>query len=312
MPNDPKRKWSAFLFLSSDPDVRIGGCYHKHYTQRDFYDFIEILVIPDISVEEAESLPGRLEVRRRGEQSVLANSDNFPLSPGDYIISSSVPLYVTNELFLDHVMSSSTTPRAQAFRESVRARDRECVIDQRSSSDSEDYAGLEVAHIWPLSQGSEWLRQGYGRFITDSDGVPDEGKMNSPQNGILLSGHIHTWFDAHRVAVNPRKGYKVYVFGSDRYELSGKRMKVSARENGDRGVRDALLMWHFRQCVLKNMRGSGEPSWDYGPNEGGDVVGRLLSSCDDPDRAMARLGHEVAARLSLSSFTSSSQSSRNY
>ncbi|KAK6499483.1 hypothetical protein TWF506_004113 [Arthrobotrys conoides] len=130
--------------------------------------------------------------------------------------------------------------------------------------------------------------------------------MNSPQNGILLSSISHVLFSVHYLAVNPEADYRVYVFDHDNFGYHGNHMSIAARENGDTGVRDALLSWHFRQCVLANMRGAGEPTWDYGPNEGGDVVGRLLSSDHvSPDQAMARLGEEVGARLALTSYPSS-------
>ena len=64
-----------------------------------------------------------------------------------------------------------------------------------------------------------------------------------------------------------------------------------ARENGDLGVRDSLLRWHFRMCVLSNMRGQGDPIGDYEDFQ--DVVGRIMS--EDPSGKLLSL--EVTDRL---------------
>ncbi|EGX47880.1 hypothetical protein AOL_s00081g207 [Orbilia oligospora ATCC 24927] len=229
------------------------------------------------------------------------------MSPGDYIIApkfSSITLCVSDELYLDRVLSHSVTPRDSAFRDKIRHRDRGCVLSGviNKAADRGNWKAFEAAHIWPLSKGTEWVRQNAGRWITDSDGLSNEDKMNSPQNGILLSSNSHVLFDSHTLAVNPEANYRVYAFDDDNFGYSGKYMSIPARQNGEVGARDTLLQWHFRQSVLANMRGAGEPIWDYGPNEEGDVVGRLLSS----DHTMTRLGEEVGARLALTSYLPSS------
>ncbi|KAF3318609.1 hypothetical protein TWF173_006631 [Orbilia oligospora] len=219
----------------------------------------------------------------RGNNTTLENNADIPLSPGDYIIA---PKFSS-----DRVLSHSVTPRDSAFRDKIRHRDRGCVLSGviNKAADRGNWKAFEAAHIWPLSKGTEWVRQNAGRWITDSDGLSNEEKMNSPQNGILLSS-------------NPHANYKVYAFDDDNFGYSGKYMSIPARQNGEVGARDTLLQWHFRQSVLANMRGAGEPIWDYGPNEEGDVVGRLLSS----DHTMTRLGEEVGARLALTSYLPSS------
>lgn len=90
----------------------------------------------------------------------------------------------------------------------------------------------------------------------------------------------------------------MFVFCADINAVGGKQLSFTARENGTSGVRDQFLWWHFRQCVFANMRGVGEPLWDYGPDEGGDVVSRILEA--DPKGAM--LGAEIASRLALTPF----------
>lgn len=64
-----------------------------------------------------------------------------------------------------------------------------------------------------------------------------------------------------------------------------------ARENGDVGVRDNLLRWHLRMCVFANMKGAGEPVWDY--EDAHDIAGAVLS--EDPSGEQFAL--EVSSRL---------------
>lgn len=78
---------------------------------------------------------------------------------------------------------------------------------------------FEAAHIWPLSKGMTWLESNISRWITDSEGISAEAKMNSPQNGILLRSDMHKYFDNYSVGVNPKVGYVStglgFVFKSD-------------------------------------------------------------------------------------------------
>ncbi|KAF3113168.1 hypothetical protein TWF706_010157 [Orbilia oligospora] len=309
MPADRQAGRTVFFFLSSSPDDCIGGCMHHNFTQQDLYEFIDILVFAQASDTRVGSLPDEraFEIRMRGNNTALENNADIPLSPGDYIIApkfSSVTLYVSDELYLDRGLSHSVTPRDSAFRDKIRHRDRGCVLSGviNKAADRGNWKAFEAAHIWPLSKGTEWVRQNAGRWVTDSDGLSNEDKMNSPQNGILLSSNSHTLFNSHTLAVNPEANYRVYAFDDDNFGYSEKYMSVPALQNGEVGARDTLLQWHFRQSVLANMRGAGEPIWDYGPNEEGDVVGRLLSS----DHTMTRLGEEVGARLALTSYLPSS------
>lgn len=89
------------------------------------------------------------------------------------------------------------------------------------------------------------------------------------------------------------------VFGRDPMRVSGNQLSITARENGEQGARDNLLSWHFRQCVLANMRGAGAPVWDYDSDGPGDVVGRILT---EDIHGQTRLGAEIESRLSLTPF----------
>ncbi|KAF3158309.1 hypothetical protein TWF225_002706 [Orbilia oligospora] len=200
---------TVFFFLSSQPNDCVGGCRHTTFTQDDLYVFVDILVLVQVPDAEAGSLPdgGTFEIHMRGSQTALKKSSDISLSPGDYIITPKHPLAticVSDELYIDRVLSHSVTPRDSAFRNALRQRDRGCVITGVVNDDDDnDWTGMEAAHIWPLAKGSEWIRQNASRWITDSDGLSNELKMNSPQNGILVSSTVHTLFDSYTLAINP-------------------------------------------------------------------------------------------------------------
>jgi hypothetical protein len=55
---------------------------------------------------------------------------------------------------------------------------------------------------------------------------------------------------------------------------------------------DQLLRWHFRQAVLANMRGAGEPVFEH-DFPSGDMMGSILSG----PRAAERMQFELFTRL---------------
>ena len=56
---------------------------------------------------------------------------------------------------------------------------------------------------------------------------------------------------------------------------------------------DQLLRWHFRQAVLANMRGAGEPIFEHDFPPGSDVVGDILYG----PKAAERMEFELFSRL---------------
>ena len=62
----------------------------------------------------------------------------------------------------------------------------------------------------------------------------------------------------------PQRGYKVFCLDEDTYRVGGRSLSQSARQpsNTHDKISDDLLRWHFKQCVLHNMKGAGEPGWE--------------------------------------------------
>ncbi|KAF8438246.1 hypothetical protein BGX38DRAFT_1098191, partial [Terfezia claveryi] len=109
----------------------------------------------------------------------------------------------------------------------------------------------------------------YGRWITDIDDTSGVSKINSCQNRFLLQANLHNQFDQYLFSVNHDKvptvyTYKVVVFGVDLDGMDGRLLDSVCRKPVDpHRISDELLRWHFRQSVLGNMRGAGEPAFQH-------------------------------------------------
>jgi hypothetical protein len=81
-------------------------------------------------------------------------------------------------------------------------------------------------------------------------------------------------------------------FRRDRKGLAGKHLDQEYLNNPQRPV-DQLLLWHFRQSVLTNMRGAGEPIFEHDFPPGSGIVGGILSG----PKAAERMEFEWFSRL---------------
>jgi hypothetical protein len=76
------------------------------------------------------------------------------------------------------------------------------------------WTSFEAAHIFPLEKEDYWRRFNYGRWITDMDDTIGISKINSIQNGFLLSSNVHQYFDQYLVSVNPDVSFNLQSNGS--------------------------------------------------------------------------------------------------
>ena len=75
--------------------------------------------------------------------------------------------------------------------------------------------------------------------------------------------------------------------------MDGKQLDPICRNPADtRSVQDELLRWHFRQAVLTNMRGAGEPVFEL-DFTGGDMMGEIRNG----PKAAERMEFELLSRL---------------
>lgn len=92
-----------------------------------------------------------------------------------------------------------------------------------------------------------------------------------------------------------KDGYKIVsFFPDDGINIDGKILDPVCRNPNDPNrVSDELLRWHFRQSVLANMRGAGEPLFEHDFPPGTDQMATLR---EEP-LGKERLEMEIALRL---------------
>ncbi|OGM49238.1 hypothetical protein ABOM_004136 [Aspergillus bombycis] len=198
----------------------------------------------------------------------------------------------TDDRYYPRTLSISPSTREEAFRDQVRARDGRCVITGQVNRQA--HVGIwtryQAAHIFPLSLDGIFQSHGFANIITHN--YPSG--INSPQNGLLLRSDIHDLWDHYSIAVNPNDGYRIQSFTPEAWEYQGKVLHPVCRDpNNATHVIDALLLWHYEQAVLCNMRGAGEPSFEYDFPPGTDMMAEIR---DGPQPAQ-RMEAELFGRL---------------
>ncbi|KAG9228757.1 hypothetical protein BJ875DRAFT_337943, partial [Amylocarpus encephaloides] len=119
-------------------------------------------------------------------------------------------------------------------------------------------------------------------------------RINSAQNGLLMSENLYTQFDQYLFSINPDDGYKIISFMPNWEGIDGRILDPICRHpnNPDR-VSDDVLRWHFRQSVLANIRDAGEPVFEtYFPG-GTDMMATLRNE----PYSKERFEMELEARL---------------
>jgi hypothetical protein len=87
-------------------------------------------------------------------------------------------------------------------------------------------------------------------------------------------------------------------FSPDGDDLAGKYLDQKFLDNPQRPV-DELLRWHFRQAILANMRGAGEPRFEHDFPLGSDIVGDILYGPKAAERMEFELFNRLAAQVEV-------------
>ena len=275
----------VFIYDANDAATVLGGLILTNgVTNANFYSMVEIIFILS------------REYILRHEDNATVPRDNHPLQPGNYYIITNGSFDVNSEPWLVRSISLQSGTRVGGFCDAVRERDRRCVITGKPALRAQHgiWRGFEVAHIFPLAYEGHWNAHNYGRWITVPPAIASAGSINSVQNGMLLRADIHTFFDGYDISINPDDNYKVVCFGPDGENIAGTHLDQQFRQDPHRPV-DQLLRWHFRQAVLANMRGAGEPIFETDFPPGTDMMGEILSG----PMAAERMEFELFGRLGL-------------
>ncbi|KAL0639311.1 hypothetical protein Q9L58_001537 [Maublancomyces gigas] len=206
---------------------------------------------------------------------------------------------INNEPWLLRTTSVASGARAAPFRDAVRERDGRCVITGEVAANARGvWTGFEAAQIFPLAYEGHWIANDYGNWITiplasrGSIPLASGGSINSVQNGMLLRADIHAHFDNYDVSINLDDNHKIVCFNTDRKGIAGRHLDQQFLEDPSRPV-DQLFRWHFRQAVLANMKGAGEPVFELDFPPGSDMIGEIMEG----PKAAERMEFELFSRL---------------
>jgi hypothetical protein len=81
-----------------------------------------------------------------------------------------------------------------------------------------------------------------------------------------------------------------FSFGAS--DLAGRHLDPELLDDPQRPVNE-LLRWHFRQAVLVNMKGVGEPLFEHDFPPGSDIIGNILQG----PKAAERMEYELFSRF---------------
>lgn len=97
-----------------------------------------------------------------------------------------------------------------------------------------------------------------------------------------------------------QQGYRVIVFGEDRLGLGGEVLDRSARiGDPNHRISDDCLRWHYRQAVIKHMRGVAEPPWDIYYDDLDDMD-MIMEREDAAEVLEIELGNRLGAYIEVS------------
>lgn len=285
-----------FIWIGGNLDGPIGGlqCVDG-LTNVDLLQMVSILLITssDRVVQDAHG-------------AVITENDD-PVQPGDYIVSANT-VEVNDEMVYTRASSIATGERVREFREAVQERDKRCVVSKLENLNVEyGWAGFEAAHIFPLAYEQQWHENSYGRWISM---VPAQGgEINSVQNGLLLTSSLHQLFDQYFFTINPDNGFKVVLFmPADTFRI-GKEKLDGRLLNHPAGPSVQLLRWHFRQAVLANMRGAGEPIFEHDFQPGGDTMGEIMQGPKPAEHMQFQLFNRLASHMETMDSSQESETS---
>ncbi|MCJ1378043.1 hypothetical protein MMC17_001139 [Xylographa soralifera] len=243
------------IYNAKDPTQTVLGGLHltNGITNALFYSMIEIILV----FQSTFSL--------QDENEVMVERDNHPLQPGKYYVNGS--FLVTDESPLTRTISLHTGTRHETFRHAVRARDHRCVVTGKPVllAYKNSWTGFEAAHIFPLAYQGYWNDQNFSRWITTT---PTAGEPINSDN------------------------YKIVCFELDADNFAGTYIDQQLLNHPDRPI-DQLLGWHFRQAVLINMKGAGEPIFEHDFPPGSDMLDDIRSG----PKAVERMEFELHSRL---------------
>jgi len=307
MPINRSLSRNVTFYDTTKPDEALGGLIQNgSITEANFLDILGILLVVERSpIRVQEKISSRIVSRtdmplETGAYDIYCNGMYY--NPLIYSLAQLLILLaaiqVSNEPWIPRSVSYQISSREDNFCHEIRFRDRKCVISGVSVPEihikANNWAIFEAAYIFPPEHESLWIQSHHGQRTADKDNATVSSGINSPQNGFLLLASLQQMLNQYLVSINPDDGYKVVVFDMDLLGYDGKILDPVCRKPADpHCVSDQFLRWHFRQSVLANVRGAGEPIFEHDFPPGTDMVGEILAG----PYARERFELEIAAWL---------------
>ncbi|MCJ1467609.1 hypothetical protein MMC07_006234 [Pseudocyphellaria aurata] len=113
------------------------------------------------------------------------------------------------------------------------------------------------------------------------------------QDGVLQFYWLGTTIHFCQGTTMFSDNHKVGFFVPNDEGIGGKCLDQTFLNKPDRPP-DELLLWHFRQAVLANMRDAGEPLFEHDFHPGSDIMGEI----SEGPKAAERMEFELSSRLS--------------
>jgi len=297
------------FYDAAHPEVALGGFVQNgSITEANFLEFLSIILVLkpgplDVKARKSNHIVSRTQVSLQIGIYDVYSDCIYSLSPinliAQLLIFFPAPIQVSNEPWIPRLISYPTSGRHNSFQNTIRNRDRKCVISGTIVPEifiqANNWTTFEAAHIIPPEQSSLSIQHEHPQSIKDNDSTESpQSTINSPTNGLLLRSDLQQMFYGYLISLNPDDGYKVVVFDIDLYGYDGKVLDPICRNPADPDhVSDDFLRWHFRQAVLANVRGAGEPIFEHDFPPGSDMLNEIISG----PYANERFQLEMAARF---------------
>ncbi|KDQ12261.1 hypothetical protein BOTBODRAFT_146746 [Botryobasidium botryosum FD-172 SS1] len=259
------------VFSGGSGELLAGFWQHGAVTIKIFYDMLTFILIFD-PYELAEV--GWALFNDCGER--LRQSDATPLPLGVYRINRAdgtpCDVALTDEQYRKRTRSknsSSITPRV-SFKTRIRERDKRCVVSGEPVRRGR-YDAFIATHIFPVAHQISWMELEFASQIQDHHPSAGENRINSIQNGMLLSSDIASLWSSYLCAIHPGT-YQILYFTmtTARGVPEGGVISFNHCKPHERPL-DSLLREHWRQCILTHVKGAGakpeEFDFDFGTGD---------------------------------------------
>ncbi|ODM15291.1 hypothetical protein SI65_09232 [Aspergillus cristatus] len=160
---------NVFIFNANTGALLGGVRQNGSLTEANFLFMLNVLLITTTPFQVVQRTSGR-----------AISSTNDSLQEGEYDVPCESEIRMTDEAFVQRVISSNQSGKANEFTYGIRGRDGRCTMS--------------------VEQEGAWVDTGFRRWVTDA--AEHTTGINSLQNGSLMKGDIHENFNNYLISGN--------------------------------------------------------------------------------------------------------------